>query len=105
MNTTHSNLLREIKKLDLQKSVCERLAYKVLEERVRTVLKGKNAARNFCMAMGQATFYNKEGNSLDHDLSYLKDFYAFADAMNERFNIFGWPMKIKNADEPIIFDW
>lgn len=80
-------------------------ALKEIEKRVRKILRGKNAADNFYMAMGSATFYTRDGKHIERDMSYLRSFYEFLDEFDDILKLTGIPMRMLSADDPVATDW
>lgn len=80
-------------------------ALRLIESEARRILRARNPARSFCMGMGTASFYDKDGNPMDDDHPAFESFYAFLYEHNDTLRLTGWPMKIDGPDEPIITDW
>lgn len=81
------------------------LALEEIERRARKILKGKNAAATFYMAMGTATFYARDGKHLDPEVSYLVSFYEFLEEFDDILKLTGEPMRLLSADGPVATDW
>lgn len=89
------------------------IALAELEKRVRTVLragaKGRNPARSFCMAMGAASFYDKDGEPLTADFDqkwrWADPTYNFLSEFDDALHLTGCPMRIDGPDEPVQEGW
>jgi hypothetical protein len=80
-------------------------ALRLIESEVRRILRARNPARSFCMAMGIATFYDKDKVPLFDDHPALISFYEFLYEYHTALRLTGWPMKIDGPDEPTVTDW
>lgn len=80
-------------------------ALRLIESEARRILRARNPARSFCMAMGIASFCDKDGHSLSDDHPAVNSFYEFLYEHNSALRLTGWPMKIDGPDEPTITDW
>ncbi|MCM3352236.1 hypothetical protein M3616_24090, partial [Bacillus velezensis] len=80
-------------------------ALRLIESEARRILRARNPARSFCMAMGIATFYDKDKRPLFDDHPALDSFYSFLYEHNSALRLTGWPMKIEGPDEPTLTDW
>lgn len=94
-------IVLEIEKLQSKAAM---LAYKFIEEEARKVMRKHPTVKSFCMAMGRASFYDASG-SIDCGRPFVKTFYDKADGLDEMFNIYGSPLKIKGKDGEAEYDW
>jgi hypothetical protein len=100
----------------LQNKQCG-IAYKEVERLARKILKKNPELEGFCMAMGGATFYQKEGWHGDENTGEYHDrvvddkdpriteMVKFINAVGDMTKVYGLPMKIDRWDDPIITDW
>ncbi len=90
------NLIEKADQLALAE--VERLARKIMRRNPKSIT-------CFCMAMGYATFYDKNGSldDNDHRTRELDDFIGTWDRI---LHLTGTPMKIEGKwDSPVITDW
>ena len=104
---TSTKLLKEHDKLVEKISIS---AYKEIEVKVRSIMRKHSRCALFCMAMGRAVFYDRNGESISREWGflpypeYLKKFDSWMEKF-EDFNVKGMPMKIKGHDGQLITDW
>jgi hypothetical protein len=87
----------------IQAAIAEVLAE--IEKRARTVLRNNPAIDSFCMGMGRATFYRKDGEPIMDELSCMRPLFALIEEYDDDLRLTGTPMKIDGPDEPVITDW
>ena len=91
--------------LDAMLDKAHGLIMALIESEARRILRARNPAQSFCMGMGTATFYDREGRVMDDDHPALNSFYAFVYEYNSAFRFTGAPLKIDSADAPALTDW
>lgn len=100
--TTHARLCRI---LDSNLQLCTDMALIELERLARRTMERNGRCASFCMAMGMATFHDKNGEPIEHGPKYLEEFYKFLDAYDSQLYLTGIPMKIEGHDGELIKDW
>jgi hypothetical protein len=75
------------------------LAIEAIRNEAYWILKHHSDHLNeFVMAMGSAFFTDKNGNPIDENefkLKVFKDFFDICHDLNNKFNCFGYPMRLK----------
>jgi hypothetical protein len=102
METDMASISKQIDRLLDQ---AEELALAEVERRARQVMQKHPTAASFCMVMGSATFYDKHGEPIEEDRTFVRPFYDFVDEFNRFLYLTGNPMNIKGHDGPLITDW
>lgn len=84
-----------------------KIALKEVERLARKTMKrNPSSITCFCMAMGTATFYGKDGPGIDEYQPELAEFYDFLDQHNRYLYLTGNSMKIDGKwDAPLKTDW
>lgn len=100
--TTNARL-RQI--LDTNLELCTRMALKEVERLARRTMERNGRCVSFCMAMGSASFHDKDGEPIDNGQKYLEPFYNFLYAYNDQLYLTGIPMKIEGHDGEVITEW
>lgn len=103
---------RRTKQVDALFEVARDLLMEEVKDRVRAILKGKNAAVGFTMCMGSAFFVDKNGDSLDvcgappyPQYRYLESFWSFLGEYDTYFHLTGSPLRIDSPDGEFYTDW
>lgn len=102
MNAKQKNAARTIDAL-LARAIDHGKA--LIESEARRILRGDNPAKSFCMGMGTASFYDRNGNPLDDNHPAFQSFYAFLYEYNCYLYLTGIPVKIDGPDAPTLTDW
>lgn len=79
-----------------------------IEVRVRRILAKNGRAKSFTMAMGMATFWDRDGESIDLDAPYPKwaeSLMSLIDEFDGRLKVTGCPLRIDGHGEPVKYDW
>lgn len=76
----------------------------------RKVMKDNPRCVQFCMCMGGASFYDKDGEPIGEwgrlpYPKYLREFDKVVDGYDRLFRITGYPVKIKGYDGVEVTDW
>ena len=72
----------------------------------KTMKRNPTGITCFCMAMGYATFYDKDGHSMFEGEDKLNEFYSFLHEHNRSLYLTGNPMKIDGKwDAPLVTKW
>lgn len=83
----------------------EALALVHIEKLARAVMKRNPRCKRFCMGMGTASFYDKDGEPIWDDTPYLRPFYRFLDEWDTHYRLTGTPMRIVGHDGVKQTDW
>lgn len=95
-----------IKQVDELLDQAYKLVRQELEKRVRAVLRQNRRAKSFCMAMGSASFNDRNGTPLFEDEApYAKPVWDLLDEYNDTFKLTGDPMRIEASAAPVVTDW
>jgi hypothetical protein len=82
-----------------------REALTLIESEARRILRARNPAKSFCMAMGEAFFEDAQGAILTDDHACVNSFYTFLYEYDRYLRLTGVPMKIDGPDAPRLSDW
>ena len=97
------------KKIDRFLAQAAKVGRDEVERMARAILAGRNPAASFCMAMGAASFYDKEGEPLprmgNETPRWLEPFERFIGEYDQALCLTGNPMRIESPEGPIITDW
>ena len=80
-------------------------AVEEVERRARLIMQKHPRCASFCMAMGVASFYEKDGTPIDDDPKYIVAFDDFVNEFDRELHITGTPMKIVGHDGKLQHDW
>lgn len=94
-------------------TIAKDLALVELEKRVRTVLraghKGRNPARSFSMGLGEATFFDKDGQPLWAEFNqtwvWAEPTYRLLELFDDTLGLTNQVMRIDGPDEPVTNKW
>ncbi len=86
----------------------EALLMEELKARVMRVLRGKNRAHSFCMAMGTWSFYDKSGDPISNypeTPRYMRSVEGVFGDWNDYFHLTGIPLRITSPDGKFHTNW
>ena len=95
---------KEVRRLLVQ---AEALAFAEVVKRARGLMEAHKHITGFCIGMGTACFYDKNG-PMDYEIKKFRGFYKFLDEFNSELKLTGRPLKLtRKADGTIetVTDW
>lgn len=81
------------------------VAVEEVERLARDVMKKHPRCASFCMGMGTACFYEKDGTPIGDEPKYIVAFDDFVNEFDRELHITGTPMKIVGHDGKLQHDW